>query len=248
MHGVADIISVLFISFCFILSAFTFSFAGFGFALVAVPLMAIVLPIKTAVALQFPFGLILVVYNVLKYSKNINLVKLWPFFVGAAVAAPVGFVALNWFPEAIMKQALALLIVLSILSSRLPWTEKRARHFAKSKLAGGLFGLLSGWFFGAYTIGGPPAVIYFKAKEADPIKIKGIIAIYFLVTDMFISGLLCYSGILNKEIFFQAVGCAPPAIIGSLIGVLAFKKISAKGYLPAVDILLFIAAILLCIR
>lgn len=210
--------------------------------------MAIVLPVKTAVALQFPFGLILVGYNVVKYGKNINMVKLWPFFIGAAIAAPMGFAALNWFPEVIMKQALALLIVLSILSSRLPWTEKLAKNFATSDLAGGLLGLLSGWFLGAYTIGGPPAVIYAKTKEADPIKIKGIIAIYFLVTDLCIGGLFCYSGILNKEIFFQAAGYTPPAIIGSLLGVLAFKKISPKGYLLAVDMLLFIAAILLCIR
>ena len=47
----------------FLVSAFTMSFAGFGFAMVSVPLLALLLPLHQAVALQFPYCLILFLYQ-----------------------------------------------------------------------------------------------------------------------------------------------------------------------------------------
>jgi hypothetical protein len=81
----------IFISCALILSAFTFSFAGFKFGLVALPLLALVLPIKDAVAIQLPFSVLLVVINSFRYGKSIKWNELKPFFIGSAAAISPAF-------------------------------------------------------------------------------------------------------------------------------------------------------------
>ena len=230
------------ISLCLGISAFAFSFAGFGYGLLAVPLLALVVPVKMAVAIQFPFSVLLVLYNTLRYGRELRWMDLKPLFIGAAIAIPLGVFSLNLLPEYVMKRALALFIVLTVIMARNKSGEKAIHKFANTTMGGTVLGLISGWFMGAYTTGGPPAVIYATAKFSDAEKAKGIMGIYFLITDIALVILFCFTGILTTDTFMQSLVYTPAVVIGFLIGAISLKWVSYKGYMMGVHLLLIIAA------
>lgn len=239
--------TTVFISCALILSAFTFSFAGFGFGLVAVPLLALVVPVKDAVAIQLPFSVLLVVINSFRYGKSIKWNQLKPLFIGSALAIPAGVYSLNWLPDTVMKRALAVFIVLVIGFDRMSQGRGTISQFARTDRGGILLGMISGWFIGAYTTGGPPAVIYSTARFAEPGNAKGAMGLYFLATDVLIVVLFCMTGLLTVELFFQAIRFTPAALSGFLAGSFFFSNINRGTYLIGVHLLLLVSAIMLCV-
>lgn len=237
----------LFISCALILSAFTFSFAGFGFGLVAVPLLALVLPVKEAVAIQLPFSVFLVVINSYRYGKSIKWHKLKPLFIGSAVAIPAGVYSLNLVPDTLMKRALALFIVLVVLFERWRQGQGGIGKFAKTNPGGMILGMISGWFIGAYTTGGPPAVIYATARFPEPRNAKGAMGLYFLATDVLIVLLFAMTGLLTVDLLFQALRFTPAVLGGFLAGSYFFKNITKHTYMIGVHLLLVMAAIMLTV-
>jgi uncharacterized membrane protein YfcA len=239
--------TAIFISCVLILSAFTFSFAGFGFGLVAVPLLALALPIKDAVAIQLPFSVFLVVINSFRYGKTIKWHELQPIFIGSAAAMPVGVFSLSFFPDNLMKRALALFIVLVVLFERTRQGQAKFGKFARTGSGGMILGIISGWFIGAYTTGGPPAVIYATARFPDPRKAKGAMGIYFLATDVVIVIMFIMTGLLTRDLFFLSLRYTPAVLAGFLAGSYFFKNITKQNYILGVHFLLLVAAIMLCV-
>lgn len=238
----------IFISCALILSAFTFSFAGFGFGLVAVPLLSLVLPVKEAVAIQLPFSVFLVVVNSCRYGKFIKWNELQPLFIGSAAAIPVGVYSLNLLPDTLMKRALALFVVLVVLLDRTRRGQAELGKFSKTGQGGVILGIISGWFTGAYTTGGPPAVIYATARFPEPRKAKGAMGLYFLATDVLIVLLFTLTGLLTLELFFQSLRFTPAVFLGFLFGACVFRNITRRTYLMGVHGLLIVAAIMLCLK
>ena len=239
--------TAVFISCVLILSAFTFSFAGFGFGLVAVPLLALALPIKDAVAIQLPFSVFLVVINSFRYGKSIKWDDLKPIFIGSAAAMPVGVFSLNFFPDNLMKRALALFIVLVVLFERTRQGQAKFGEFARAGSGGMILGMISGWFIGAYTTGGPPAVIYATARFPDPRKAKGAMGIYFLATDVVIVIMFIMTGLLTWDLFLLSLRFTPAVLAGFLAGSYFFKNITKQNYILGVHFLLLAAAVMLCV-
>jgi uncharacterized protein len=237
----------LFISCALILSAFTFSFAGFGFGLVAVPLLSLVLPVKVAVAIQLPFSVLLVVINSYRYGKAIKWHKLKPLFMGSAVAIPVGVYSLNFVSDTLMKRALAVFIILVVLFERWRRGQGGIGKFAKTGSGGMLLGMISGWFTGAYTTGGPPAVIYATARFPEPRNAKGAMGLYFLATDVLIVLLFVMTGLLTLELLFQSLRFTPAVLVGFIAGSYFFQNITKHTYMLGVHLLLVMAAIMLTV-
>jgi uncharacterized membrane protein YfcA len=238
----------IFISGALILSAFTFSFAGFGFGLVAVPLLALVMPVKDAVAIQLPFSVLLVIVNSVRYGKSIRWSALKPLFIGSAVAIPAGVYSLNWFPDMLMKRALAFFVVLVILHERISGGQGTVARVANTNPGGILLGMISGWFVGAYTTGGPPAVIYATARFPDPRRTKGALGLYFLATDVLIVALYAMTGLITWELFIQAIRFTPAVLFGFITGAYFFKGITRNTYIVGVHLLLFAAAVMLSLK
>lgn len=236
------------ISLCLALASFAFSFAGFGFSLLAVPLLALLLPIKTAVALQLPFSALLVLINALRYGRTLPWQSLMPLFIGAAVAIPLGVIALDRMPEILMKRTLALLIVTAVILARTRNGSLLLGRFADSRTGGAVMGGISGWFIGAYTAGGPPAVIYATARFPDEKKAKGVIGIFFSLSYLFVITLFFSTGIMNAGTLSHSLIHTPAVLIGFIMGGLLVKKVSHDGYMAAVHGLLLMAAFMLWIR
>lgn len=231
------------------LAALTYSFAGFGFALIAVPLLALLMPTKIAVATQFPFMFALNFYVACRDGRGLRWPQLWPLFLGSCLGVPLGFYLVHVLSEMVIKRTLAVFIVLIVTNSRLKWGRYLKDLFASSSLWGIGMGVFSGWLQGAYTTGGPPAVIYAVATIPDPVQTKGFLAIFFLLTNLFVMAPLFYlSGTITGGELLAHLRFVPAVVIGTVMGAMLFRRVSHKGFLLVVDCLLLVTSFLLWLR
>jgi uncharacterized membrane protein YfcA len=239
----------IFIASIFALSSFTFGFAGFGFSLIAVPLLALALPLKEAIAIQIPLMTALSVYNAWHYGRATSFRGLWLFFTCAFVSVPLGLFALNQWPESLMKKGLAVFIVASLAAGQLKWVKINRAKLASSRLWEAFMGVLSGWFQGAYSTGGPPAVIYITGAADEPLKAKAFLGIYFAVLNILMTTpAYVASGLLTTEILIKSLLYSPVVIVFAALGMLLFSRVSSQGYRHGVSALLVLTAVMLWLR
>ena len=230
------------------LGAFAFTFTGFGFALVTLPLLAFVLPLKTAVGFVFPYVLVLVFYHVWRFGRKLDYMVLWPMLLGAVPAMPVGLWSLSRLPESWLKRCLAVFVLLSLAVIRLQSARPQSLKTGVSRWAGFCFGVIGGWFQGAYTTGGPPAVVYVSAVAPDPEEAKGYLGAYFAIINLFTAVLYVGGGVFSNEWLVRSLAYSPAVLLGAVIGARFFGRVEVKTYRLAVDLLLILAAMLLWFR
>lgn len=229
----------------FLLSAFTMTFAGFGFALMAVPMLALLFPVQTAVALQFPYCVLLFAYQAWHYRKHFSWQDMRPLFWGSVAGLALGSFMLYQLPEAALKRALSVFIVVVVIFNLSPWSKGRAARLAHSPWWGRACGFISGSFLGAYTIGGPPAAVYATSITQDPLRTKSFMASFFTVQFVFVALIYAYNGMFTWELFKESALYAPIVAVGSLAGFWIFNKASNQTYRMVVQLMLLAAAVML---
>jgi uncharacterized protein len=229
----------------FLVSGFTMSFAGFGFALVSVPLLALFLPIQEAVALQFPYCLGLFMYQAWHYRKHFDWRPMRPLLLGTALGLTLGAFMLYHLPELILKRTLAIFIAAVVVFNALPAGKGVIQRYAHNPWWGRFWGFLGGSFFGAYTIGGPPAAVYIMSVTDDPHKAKSFLASFFTIQFILIgfvygaTGMFSWAGLKATLVF------SPAVVLGSAAGFWAFGKASNRLYRQVIAVILLLAAVVL---
>jgi len=232
----------------FALSAFTFSLTGFGFALLAVPLLALILPVKEAVLTQFPLMYCVVLYHVWRFGRKVRWRQMSPLFIGAGLGMPLGLLSLNRFPETAMKRILAVFIVLIVLNSHFNCGRRFRKFSITPKYLGGIMGVVSGWFHGAFATGGPPGVVYVVALDLDPEITKGLLGNYFAFICTYLGILLLINGMLTAPVWIDSLKYSPAVVTGVFLGAVIARRVSTRGYRLFVDGLLMLTSLLLWVR
>jgi len=231
---------IAFIAAAFAAGSFIFAASGFGFGVLTVPLLGIVLPIKDAIALQLPYAYLVAVVAAWHYREHLAWRAMWPLLVGSLIALPLGVAALQYIPERPMKYLLALFIVATIAVSG-------RRFFRKLHNAYG-YGAVSGFFQGAFTTGGPPAMLYLLAACNDARTVKGTNGLYFVFLYGATAAAYAGSGVVSGQILMQAAWFAPAVVAGGLLGYWAGNRLNFRQYNYLVNGLLVATAVLLTWR
>lgn len=231
----------------FFISAFTMSFAGFGFAMVAVPLLSLFLPLQEAVALQFPYCMILFMYQAWHYRSRFRWSAMWPMLTGTLAGVSLGAYVLFQLPETPLKRLLSVFIVLFVMF-HLTGAGHRFKLAFTSPWFGRLCGFISGSFLGAYNIGGPPAVIYFRTISGSPQETKSYMASYFSGLFVLLTFIYAFTGMFTREILTTSAFYSPVVIFGSFAGFWAFNHVSNTVYNTVIDMALLIVAVMLWFR
>lgn len=229
----------------FLVSGFTMSFAGFGFAMVSVPLLALLLPIKDAVALQFPYCLVLFLYQAWHYRRHFSWEPLRPLVLGSALGLAVGTFLLYSLPDLALKRALAGFIAVVVVFSALPAGRVLAARYAHSPWWGRFCGFLSGSFLGAYTIGGPQAAVYIMSVTDDPRQAKSLLATFFSAQFVLMTLVYAAGGMFSWPVLRGTLAYSPAVALGSVLGFWAFSKASNRLYRYVVLAMLLVTAVAL---
>ena len=232
----------------FFLSAFVTSFAGFGFAMISVPLLALLLPVKLAVALQFPYSMGLFFYQAWCYRDHFKWDYARPFFGGALAGLTLGAFVLNYLPEVQLKRLLAVIIALVVIANFSGASRRLSDRFSQSPWLGRICGVVSGSFLGAYNVGAPPMVVYIRSVSGDPLIIKSFIATVFSIQFGILTVVYGATGMFSREGLGTSAAFLPAVLLGALAGFRLFRYASKNTYRLAVDAVLLLAAVILWIR
>jgi uncharacterized membrane protein YfcA len=232
----------------FAASAFTMSFAGFGLALIAVPLLSLILPIKMAVPVQFPYLWGLFIFQAWHYRQYVDWRETKPLIVGSLVGITGGTLLLYHLSEAILIRALSIFIAGTVLFNLTPAGKKTIARYANNPWWGRICGFLSGAFLGAYTIGGPPIVLYIMSITDNPQKTKGTLGTFFSFQLIYVAVAYYVLGVFTWEGIKITGQYTPLVLLSCLAGFWAFGKASSQVYRRVVDILLLATSFMLWFR
>lgn len=149
---------------------------GFGEALVAVPLLALAIPVGIAVPVAVLVSITVAFVVVLQDWRHIHLRSAGWLVLSTLFGIPLGLLMLKMVPEAIVKITLALVIIGFSIYSLL-----RPSHYQlKDDRLAWLFGFFAGIMGGAYGINGPPLAIFGSLRQWSPGHFRATLQGYFL--------------------------------------------------------------------
>jgi uncharacterized membrane protein YfcA len=226
-----------------LIASFLQGLVGFGFAMISVPVLTLVLGVKTAIALTVLCGMIIAFYMYYSLRLDFKFSNIRDLVIGALVGIPIGAIFLREADPKIIKTFLAVnLLAFSALSL----LGKIKIHNLHDRWAY-LFGMAAGICGGAVSINGPPVLIYGYIKNWDKKKFKASISAYFFVSAGVIAISHATLAITTYSIVLYFLGALPFLLVGSISGHRLFKKIRTDIFRRIIILLLIILAVILLI-
>jgi uncharacterized membrane protein YfcA len=215
------VVAVLFLA-TVIRSAF-----GFGEALVAVPLLALVVPVGIAAPVAVLGSITVALVVVLQDWRHIHLRSAARLVISTFFGIPLGLLVLKTVPEAIVKAVLAVVIIgFSIFSLVRP-----SHHELKDDNLAWVFGFFAGILGGAYGVNGPPLVIFGTLRKWTPAHFRATLQGYFLpastagMVGYYFAGL--WTSTVNRYYLWSLPGIVAAAFLGRVIN----RRLNARQFL-----------------
>jgi hypothetical protein len=205
---------------------------GFGEALIAVPLLALILPVSVAapvaVLLSATIAAIVVVQDWHKIHLRSATWLLLPTFAGI----PLGVALLASTHQQFVKAALA--VVLIAFSGFFLFGRKPPELYRDSK--GWLLGcgFLAGILGGAYGMNGPPLVVYGAMRRWSPQHFRATLQGYFLPASLVIMAGYWLRGLWTPAITHAYVVSLPALVPAILLGRALNHRLRGDSFLKYV--------------
>jgi uncharacterized membrane protein YfcA len=149
---------------------------GFGEALVAVPLLALVIPVEVAAPLAVLVSITVAGVVLIQDWRKVHVGGAWRLVLSTLFGIPLGLVLLTATPERVVKAILAVVIVTFSAYS----LARRGRLELKDDRLAWLFGFGAGVLGGAYGMNGPPLAIYGTLRRWSAEHFRATMQAYFL--------------------------------------------------------------------
>ncbi len=218
------------ISLIFLLAGFIQGMTGFGSALVAIPLLSLIIDIKSAVPLCMLNSLIITTFLSLKMRKDLDKSKIMPLCIAAVPGIIVGSTILKHVESGIIRLWIGLLLIGYSLYSLFSSPKPRKLNKAWAYLAG----FSSGAIGAAFSAGGPPTIIYTTLNNWKKDTIKATLSGFFLFNSYLIATVHAINGLTTIEIFTYFMISAPVVLLGTVLGSICYGKIPRQLYLKII--------------
>ena len=195
------------------LATFIRSAVGFGEALVAVPLLALYVPVKVAAPLAVLVSITIAAVVVVQDWRKIHLRSTGWLFFSTLAGIPLGLMLLTSRHQEAVKIALALVILAFSLYSLIGRRPPELKTDSHGWMMG--CGFSAGVLGGAYGMNGPPLVIYGAMRRWSAQHFRATLQGYFLPAS--IVGMAGYwmAGLWTPAVTHYFLLCVPilwPAI------------------------------------
>jgi len=211
--------------------------SGFGFALLAVPLMAVFVGPKDAVAVAMATGLVSSGVMALGLRRLIEGPELRRLLLGAAVGLPIGVVLLREVPDDPLRAALGIvLLVMVVVTARgVRWGSTRPGVQVGA-------GVLSGVLNGSLGTGGPPVVVLLQAAETEQHRFRATTTAFFAVCDLAAIPLILASGAADPSAWGYSLTSMPAIALGTVVGARLARRVDPDQFRVVVLGLLVVTA------
>ena len=217
---------------------------GFGFALLAVPLLAFVVPTKSAVVIVFLNGTVICAWLTVRLRQNIDRPTTRRLGLGAIVGAPIGVIILSVVSATTLRLVLGVTTCLAavwiIVSSRLlnpePVVPHRTTAFA--------LGFVSGVINTSLATNGPPLVYELRRTGFHGDRFRATISAVFLLSNLIGLPLLALAGLITAFDLSLAASSLVSCVVGIVLGSRIGGRMEPLHFALAVDFLLLATGLL----
>jgi uncharacterized protein len=204
-------------------AAFVRSAVGFGDAVVAMPLLAMVLGVRTATPLVAFVGPTISLLILAGSWRKVEFKAAGRLIAATLLGIPVGIYGLARLPEAPLKIALGLII---LLYGVFGLARPRAKLKHEKAWMPWALGATAGVLGGAYNTNGPPVVAYGMLRGWPPESFRATLQGYFLPTGLAILAGHGIAGLWTAEVLKSFAYSLPAIVVGVLMGGLLNKKLT----------------------
>lgn len=220
------------------------SVLGFGEALVAVPLLALRIPVAVAAPLAVLVSIIVAGLIVAQDWRHVQIKSATGLIAAAIPGIPFGLLLLARVEDHIVKLILGVIIVAFSIYSLAAPNKFELKNDRLGWLLGA--GFCSGILGGAYGMNGPPLAIYGALRGWSPQHFRATLQGYFLPASLL--GMIGYIalGMWTSEVSRFFLLSLPGVLIAIFMGRLIHHRLQGSGFYSWVHVcLLLIGATLL---
>jgi uncharacterized membrane protein YfcA len=217
---------------------------GFGEALIAVPLLALFIPLKVAAPVAVLVSITIAAVVVAQDWRKIHVRSAGWLVVSSLAGIPVGLLLLASRHQQTMKIVLAILIITFAVYSLLGRKPPELNRDNKAWLLG--CGFVAGITGGAYGMNGPPLVIYGAMRRWSAQHFRATLQAYFLPASVI--GMVGYwlAGLWVAAVTHYYLVCLPVLLPAVWLGRVVNHRLHGDAFLKYVYVgLVGIGAVLL---
>ena len=205
---------------------------GFGEALIAVPLLALFMPVPVAAPLAVLLSVTIAAVAVVQDWEHIHLRSAAGLVVATVFGIPLGLLMLTSVHQQLVKAGLGILIVVFAVFLLMTHNELRMEHEHRPLLL--LSGFLAGVLGGAYGMNGPPLVIYGSLRRWTPQQFRATLQAYFLPASAL--GLVGYwsAGLWTRTVTHEYLLSVPVMLPAVFLGRALNRRFSGRVFLKYV--------------
>lgn len=230
------VMGVLFLA-TFVRSAF-----GFGEALIAVPLLALIMPVDVAAPVAVLISITVAVVVLAQDWRHVHLRSAGWLVLSTLVGTPLGLLLLSRVDGEIVKACLGMLIV--AFSSYSLLRPKRGA-LADDKWAW-TFGFAAGVLGGAYGMNGPPLVMYGSLRGWSPARFRATLQGYFLPASLMSMTGYWLAGLWKPEVTHYYLMTLPVVLVAIFLGRVTNGRLDGHSFLRCIHLgLVVIGAMLM---
>lgn len=215
---------------------------GFGEALIAVPLLALFIPIQVAAPLVVLISITVAAIALIQDWRHVHVRSASWLVASTLLGTPLGLLLLTRAQGIVVKACLGLVLAGFAAYSLL----RGPKAVLESDRLAWPFGLGAGVLGGAYGMNGPPLVIYGMLRGWPPQRFRATLQGYFLPAST--ASMIGYwlAGLWRPEVTRDYLICLPGVLVATALGRALNGRIEARSFLRWVNLgLLVIAGMLL---
>jgi uncharacterized membrane protein YfcA len=201
------------------------STTGFGFALLAVPLMAIVIPAQDAVVLCAALSLITATTQAVTERAHGDRPIVARMLVGAVLGAPIGLLVLSLATGRQLRFTLA-----AVIFAFLVMTLRGVRLHRAGRAVDLGAGLVAGVLNTSLSTNGPPIVMALHARELPPERFRATVAAVFTGSNVIAVTLFAATGRYDVDTLTLFAVSLPALGLGYLVGVRQRRRFDAAAF------------------
>ncbi len=241
--------------FCLTVFIVGFSKTGIpGITIIAVPMMAMIVPAKESVGVMLPIFMLADVISVWSYWRSAKWSYCFPYlaFVGLGVWGAsyiVGTVENKTF-TVIIGWSVLLLIFLSVAADVVLKNKKRADLPAAEKpplVMSMFFGLAAGLFSALANAAGPIVSLYMILSRLEKFQFLGTTAVCAFAMNWIKIPLFVSLGSINAATLKLGAAAIPAVLLGGVAGIFFARKLPQKAFKNIVLALAFLASLKLIV-
>jgi uncharacterized protein len=214
-------------------------FSGFGSALIYMPLVAAVYDPRIAAVTLLLIDTVGAAPFTVRATTQCTWREVLPIVLSAAIAIPVGTMALLVVDPTVLRWFIALL-VLSLVGVLVSGWRYRGRPRLPVTIGVGLF---SGFGGGAVQIAGPAVILYWLGGDNPAAKVRANLLVYFLLTDVLLCVVYYWQDLFTADTVVLALILAVPFFLATAIGAYAFRGASEFLYRRIAYAIIAVAAV-----